>query len=213
MYNTIFFDLDGTLTESGVGITNAVDYALKKFGIENADPAILYKFIGPPLIQSFAKYYGFTEEQGWQAVLYYREYYTEKGMFENRVYEGVEELLKKLRESGRKLVVATAKPEVQARIVLEHFGIAKYFDLIAGAALDETRTKKTEVIAYALEKCGITDVSQVLMIGDREDDMKGAKQNGMTCVGVLYGYGSEEELRGAVAYYIAEKVAEIIKFL
>lgn len=213
MYHTILFDLDGTLTDSGLGITNSVAYALKKYGIENPDPAVLYKFVGPPLMQSFQKYYGFSEEESRQAVQYYREYYTEKGIFENQVYEGVEELLQKIQESGRKLVVATAKPEKFAKIVLEHFDIAKYFDLIAGAAMDETRTKKAEVIAYALEKFGITDLSEVVMVGDREDDVKGARQNGLACIGVLYGYGGREELQDAGAAYIAEKAEDILKFL
>lgn len=213
MYQTIFFDLDGTLTDSGQGITNAVAYALKRFGIENPDPATLYKFVGPPLIQSFGKYYGLTEEQGWQGVLYYREYYMDRGIYENRVYDGIEEVLKKIRKAGRRLVVATAKPEEHAKIVLDHFGLTDYFDLVAGAALDETRTKKPEVIAYALEKCGITDRSQVVMVGDRDDDVKGAKQNGIACIGVLYGYGGEEELRGAGAGYLAETPEDILKFL
>lgn len=213
MYHTILFDLDGTLTDSGPGITNSVAYALKKYGIENPDPVVLYKFVGPPLMQSFQKYYGFSEEESRQAVQYYREYYTEKGIFENQVYDGVEELLQKIQKSGRKLVVATAKPEKFAKIVLEHFGLAKYFDLIAGATLGETRTKKAEVIAYALEQGGISDHSKAVMVGDREDDVKGARQNGLACIGVLYGYGSVEELRGAGARYLAETPGDVLKFL
>lgn len=213
MYNTVFFDLDGTLTDSGRGITNSVAYALKKFGVENPEPALLYKFVGPPLIHSFQKFFGFSEEKARLAVAYYREYYTDKGIYENEVYEGVEELLIKIQASGRKLVVATAKPERFAKIVLEHFDLAKYFDLIAGASMDETRSKKAEVITYALEKFGIQENSQVVMVGDREDDVKGAKQNGMDCIGVLYGYGDEEELRDAGADYLAKTPEDVLRFL
>ena len=213
MYHTVLFDLDGTLTDSGHGITNSVSYALKKFGVENPEPAILYKFVGPPLVQSFQRYYGFSEEKARLAVAYYREYYTDKGIYENEVYEGVEELLIKIQASGRKLVLATAKPEKFAKIVLEHFDLAKYFDLIAGASMDEIRSQKSEVIAYALEKFGIQESSQVVMVGDREDDVKGAKQNGIDCIGVLYGYGDKEELSGAGADYLAETPGDVLKFL
>ena len=129
------------------------------------------------------------------------------------MYEGVEELLIKIQASGRKLVLATAKPEKFAKIVLEHFDLAKYFDLIAGASMDETRSQKSEVIAYALEKFGIQESSQVVMVGDREDDVKGAKQNGIDCIGVLYGYGDKEELSGAGADYLAETQGDVLKFL
>lgn len=213
MYKTILFDLDGTLTDSGKGITNSVRYALKKYGIEDPEQATLFKFVGPPLIASFQKYYGFSEEQAREAVVYYREYYTTKGIFENEVYEGVEETLRKLKEAGYRLVLATAKPEKFAKIVIEHFGLEHYFDLIAGAALDETRTNKAEVIAYALESLNITDKISVVMVGDREDDVNGAKRNGLACIGVLYGYGDREELEQAGASYIVEQVEELVSLL
>lgn len=209
MYDVILFDLDGTLTDSGLGITNSVAYSLKKYGIEVADREELYKFIGPPLKESFEKYYGFSAEESKKAVEYYREYYTDKGMFENSVYEGIEELLKEIRKAGKMAVVATSKPEIFARKILEHFGLAKYFSYIVGANMDETRTKKDEVISYVLESCDIPDKSKVLMIGDREHDILGAKRNGLDSLGVLFGFGNREELKKAGADYIAETVKDI----
>ena len=209
MYDVILFDLDGTLTDSGLGITNSVAYALKKYGIEVTDRTELYKFIGPPLRESFEKYYGFSEKEAEKAVEYYREYYVDKGIFENTVYFGIEDLLKEIRDSGKRAIVATSKPQVFAKRILEHFGLADYFEQITGASLDETRTKKDEVIAYVLETCGISDRSRVLMVGDREHDILGAKKNGIDSLGVLFGYGGYAELKEAGASYIAETVKDI----
>ena len=209
MYQTVLFDLDGTLTDPGVGITNSVAYALKKYGIEAADRAELYKFIGPPLHESFETYYGFSQEEAKAAVEAYREYYRGKGIYENFVCDGVEALLRALREAGRELVVATSKPEIFAKQILEHFCLAPYFSYIAGANLDGSRTRKAEVIAYALESCGITDRSQAVMVGDREHDVLGARQVGVDSIGVLYGYGDYEELKRAGATHIVESAADI----
>lgn len=209
MYDVILFDLDGTLTDSGLGITNSVAYSLKKYGIEVADRTELYKFIGPPLKESFEKYYDFSAEESRKAVEYYREYYTDKGMFENKVYEGIEELLKEIRKAGKMAIVATSKPEIFARKILEHFKLAEYFNYIVGANMDETRTKKDEVILYVLKSCDIPDESKVLMIGDREHDILGAKRNGLDSLGVLFGFGNREELKKAGADYIAETVKDI----
>ncbi len=212
-YEWILFDLDGTLTDPGIGITNSVAYALHKYGIEVQDRTRLYKFIGPPLIESFMNYYGFSYEQAQEAVAYYREYYAETGIFENRVYDGIEELLKALTAAGKRICLATSKPEPFAKIILEHFGLARYFEYVAGATVDETRTKKDEVIAYALEQCNISDTTDVVMIGDREYDMLGAKKHGMDSIGVLFGYGSRMELEAAGATYIAESVEDIATFV
>lgn len=210
MYHTILFDLDGTLTDSGPGITNSVAYALRKWDIEEKDMGILRKFVGPPLDTSFAKYYGFSEEQCRQAILYYREYYLTKGIYENRVYDGIEDLLKWLKASGRRVIVATSKPEPSAIHVLEHFGIAPYFDIIAGATMeDRSRVEKSDVIRYALERAGIRDTAGTVMVGDRENDMQGAKDNGLSSIGVLYGYGSREELEEAGALQLAETVEDV----
>ena len=157
MYNVILFDLDGTLTDPGRGITNSVAYALNKFGIEVADKKELYKFIGPPLTDSFEKYYDFSSEDAIAAVEYYREYFKPKGIYENEIYEGIPELLQSLKENGKKVILATSKPEIFAKEILKYFGIDVYFDFVAGATLDKTRTKKGDVIAYALNSIGVTD--------------------------------------------------------
>ncbi len=208
-YDVILFDLDGTLTDPCEGITNSVAYALDKFDIHITDKKELYKFIGPPLMDSFMGFYGFSKEKAGQAKAFYREYFTEKGMLENAVYDGIEELLKSLVSAGKRLGVATSKPEPFALKILEHFGLAHYFEYIAGATLDETRSKKSDVIEYALEQLKIADRSKVLMVGDRNFDILGARACSLDSMGVLFGYGSREELAGAGADYIAETVEDI----
>lgn len=212
MYDTILFDLDGTLTDPGLGITNSVAYALKRYGIEVQDRKSLYSFIGPPLSDSFMKYYGFSEEKAMEAIGVYREYFRDKGLYENEVYEGIRELLEKIKDSGRKIVLATSKPEEFSVRILEHFDLMKYFDVVAGASMDEKRNKKGDVIKYAMEKGGFT-AEKAIMIGDREHDVFGAKENGLPSIGVLYGYGSEDELRSAGADYIAKAVEDIYALL
>ena len=177
MYKYVLFDLDGTLTNPGLGITNSVMYALKKFGIEVEDRAVLYKFIGPPLLESFEKFYGLSKAESELALQYYREYFKPYGLYENEVYEGIREVLERLKEKGKKLLLATSKPEEFAKEILHHFQLEQYFDFVAGATMDEKRVKKGDVIAYALESCGITELTSVLMIGDREHDVIGAKDN------------------------------------
>lgn len=213
VYKICLFDLDGTITDSAPGIVNSVIYALKKFGIEETDREKLLQFIGPPLTESFHRFYGFTEEESWKAVEYYREYYAEKGIFECTVYEGLEDALKKIKESGRKILVATSKPEVYAKRIIEHFGLTKYFDHIAGMELDGGRGTKAQVIEYALETCKIKNRDEVLMIGDREHDVFGAENLGIDCVGVLYGFGSREELEKAGAKYVISRPEDLINIL
>lgn len=212
MYNTVLFDLDGTLTNPGRGITNSVAYALNKFGIETEDKKEFYKFIGPPLLDSFMKYYGFSEEEAETAIAYYREYFRDTGIFENEVYDGIPELLEEIRNSGRKIILATSKPEEFAKRILVHFGLDKYFDFAAGATMDSSRNKKGDVIAYALKESGCSSENAV-MVGDRLHDILGAKENGLDSIGVLFGYGSREELENAGADYIAGTVKDIIKFI
>ncbi len=211
MYDTILFDLDGTLTDPGEGITNSVAYALNKYGIEVADKSELYKFIGPPLKDSFMKYYGFSEAEALKAIEYYRENFRDKGIFENEVYEGVEDMLRKLHSDGKIIVLATSKPEEFAVRILEHFDLKKYFAVIAGASMDSSRSKKGDVIAYALSMCDGISRDKTVMIGDREHDIIGAKENNLKSIGVLYGYGSEEELRKSGADYIVSTPADILK--
>lgn len=209
-YTTVLFDLDGTLTNPGLGITNSVAYALKKYGIDVKDRTELYKFIGPPLLNSFQDYYGFSEEQAVQAVEYYREYYQKTGIYENYVYEGIPELLKELTAEGITLLVATSKPEPFARLIMEHYHLAEYFTYIAGATMDnKTRVKKADVIRYAMQNCEAEDNEKLVMVGDRKHDILGAKEVGIDSIGVLFGYGDREELEQAGATYIAETVEAI----
>jgi len=195
-YDYILFDLDGTLTDPGLGITNSAMYALDKFDIKVADRSLLYHFIGPPLRESFIKHYSFTADQAEKAYDYFGEYYRDKGIYENSVYDGIPRLLQHLKDNGKSLVVATSKPTVYAIQVLDFFDLSNYFVFVAGCELDGTRVKKDEVIAYALKHCKI-DSRRAVMIGDREHDIIGAKKNGVASIGVLYGYGSREELAGA----------------
>lgn len=212
-YDYILFDLDGTLTDPAIGITNSVMYALKKYGIDVSDRSELYKFIGPPLWNSFEEYYGFSKEEAKIAVEYYREYYRDKGIYENLVYDELEDLLKILKDNSKILIVATSKPEVFAKQVLENFDIAKYFTCIAGSNLDGTRVKKGEVIRYAIESCNIIDLSKAIMVGDRKHDIMGAKEVGISSIGVLFGYGSRSELEKAGADFIVDTVADVGKIL
>jgi len=208
-YPYIFFDLDGTLTDPGEGITRSVAWALERFGIHVDDRRTLYPFIGPPLAESFQRFYGFSPDDARAAVDVFREYFVDRGIFENEMYPGIPAMLARLRGAGHKLVIATSKPEGFAARIAEHFGIAEYFDLIAGAAMDETRTHKWEVIAYALERLGHPAPAEVLMVGDREHDVLGAARCGVATLGVLYGYGSREELIRAGAVAVAETVEAV----
>ena len=209
MYDIILFDLDGTLTDPGLGITNSTAYALKRWNIEVEDKASLNCFIGPPLDESLRKYFGFSQEDSKMAVEVYREYYREKGIFENKVYPGVEAMLSRLKRNGKKIILATSKPELFAGKILEHFRIDGWFDFVAGATMDGSRIKKADVIAYALQSCSITQLDRVVMVGDREHDIIGANQIGIDSIGVLYGYGSKEELEAAGATNIVCSVEDI----
>ena len=209
MFQSILFDLDGTLTDAAPGITNSVKYALSKFGIDETDDNKLRKFLGPPLISSFMEFYGFSKEKAQKAVEYYREYFVPHGIFENEVYSGIPKLLQKLKADGKTLIIATSKPETFAVQIAEHFEIDSYFDLIAGSNLDNTRSKKAQVIEYALETLGILDRAHAVMIGDREHDIKGAKKTGLRSIGVLYGYASPGELENAGADFTANSPEEL----
>lgn len=209
MYQYVLFDLDGTLTDPGLGITNSVMVALRKFDINVTDRTQLYPFIGPPLRDSFRTYYGFSDEQCERAVRYYREYFKKSGMYENEVYDGIFELLTRLKASERSLVVATSKPEVFALEILRHFDLYRYFDFVAGATLNDVRNQKAYIIKYALETLNITEKTSAIMIGDRKHDIIGARETGLDSIGVLYGYGTYDELKNAGATYIANTTADI----
>lgn len=212
-YDVVLFDLDGTLTEPFEGITNSVAYALEKFGIRVKDRRELTPFIGPPLVDAFAEYYGFSHADALKAVEYYRENYSVKGIYEASLYDGVPEMLEGCRRAGLTVAVATAKPEEFALKVLEKFGILKYFDLVAGASFDTSRKDKDKVIAYALERLGGADNSRTVMVGDRKHDAEGAAANGIKCIGVTYGYGSREELLSSGAAGLASSPREVLSLI
>lgn len=212
-YETILFDLDGTLTNPGVGITKSVEYALNRYGITVEDRKTLEPFIGPPLIDSFMKYYGFSKEQAVEAVEIYREYFRAKGLYENEVYPGIPELLQALKSAGKTLLIASSKPEEFVLGILEHFDLLQYFDAVGGAAMDETRTKKEEVLEYILKKAKVTDRSRCILVGDRKFDVNGAHETGMDALAVTYGFGSLEELTAAKPEYTAHTPKEIATIL
>jgi len=213
MKKYILFDLDGTISDPKMGITKSVRYSLKSFGIEIDNTDELTPFIGPPLRDSYKKFYGFTDSEAETAVAKYREYFAETGIFENTLYNGIAEMLKALKTLDKTLVIATSKPTVYAVRILEHFNIGEYFKFVSGSELDGTRSKKDEVIAFAMKNCGITSADRAIMVGDREHDIIGAKKSGIDSVGVLYGYGDYAELSGAGATYIAESVEKLLEHL
>ena len=208
-YKTILFDLDGTLTDPFEGITGGVAHALDFYGNKYESRDSLKLFIGPPLREQFMEYCSVDVEKGEEYVAKYREYYAVKGIYENRVYDGIEQMLEILKNAGKKIVLATSKPEKFALIILEHFGLIKYFDFVAGALMSNTRTKKDEVIAYALENIGEYDMSTTIMVGDRLHDVEGAAKFGIDTVGVTFGYGSYDELKNAGAKIIVDTVDEL----
>lgn len=212
-YPYLLFDLDGTLSNSAEGITNAVTYALERMGIEPPPKQDLMHFIGPPLIRTFTRDYDLTQEEGQRAVAFYREYYNVKGVFECEAYEGIERLLKTLQDRGYRMAVATCKPTVTAAKAVNYLGLAPYFEMISGPEFDGTRNEKHEVIAYAMEKLGLEDPDRILMVGDRRDDVLGAARCGIGCAGVLWGFGSEQELLEAGAIKTVKAPDELLDFV
>ncbi|MDX1724521.1 MAG: HAD family hydrolase [Pseudomonas sp.] len=207
-YQNILFDLDGTLTDPREGITRSVQHALAKLGIDEPDLQALEHFIGPPLLQCFMHSYGFDEARAWQAVGHYRERFAEVGLYENRVFEGVTALLELLQAQRRTLYIATSKPRVFAMEIARHFDFARHFTLIYGSELDGTRTDKVELIGHLLEQEGL-DTASTLMIGDRKNDLIGARRNGLDAAAVGYGFGSVEELQAEAPTYHFQTLAEL----
>ena len=227
MFEKILFDLDGTLTDPKTGITKCVQYALNHFGIEE-EADNLTKFIGPPLIDSFMEFYGFSLDKARQAAAKYRERFAPIGKFENEVYEGIPEMLKELKEKGVVLAIASSKPEPFVNDILIHFGLRDYFDVVVGSLMNETRTKKEEVIEEALKRLdisyegslnaekGITlnvPKESVAMVGDRKFDVASARDMGITAVGVSFGYAQKGELEAENPDFIAKTVAELKEYL
>ena len=215
MNQLVLFDLDGTLTESGEGIMKSVQYALRKLGKEAPDWRELRAFVGPPLIGMFMQYAGFDRETAEQGVVYYREYFQEKGIFENALYPGIKEMLESFKKQGLALGIASSKPEPYVLKVTDYFDITKYFDVITGSTMAETRTKKSEVIEEALRRYAPEeDIREnAVMVGDKSHDILGAREAGLRCVGVLYGYGTKEEIEGAEPFAVAGTVEELSEIL
>ena len=210
-YDVILFDLDGTLTDSGPGIMNAAAYAMEHYGLRY-DEALLRRFVGPPLLESFRDFCGFSGEKVIEAVEVFREYYGPTGIFENSVYPGMEAALNRLKAAGRTLAVATTKLDTSAYRVLDYFGLSPYFDVVAGSHADGTFSEKAEVLACVLERLGV-GAADALMVGDRKYDVEGAAENRVACMGVLYGYGSREELLSAGVICLAETPEDIARLI
>jgi phosphoglycolate phosphatase len=219
MYRYLLFDLDGTLTDSAEGIIKCVQYAAKKMGAEYKSAEELRVFVGPPLSESFKVVYGFSEEETRQAIVYYRERFQPIGMYENAVYPGIPELLECMKVHGKINLIASSKPEAFVKTILEHFDIAKYFDVIVGASMDESRNTKEAVIEEALSQLKNTDrygqysPDKCVMIGDRKYDICGAKYFGLRNIGVSYGFAPEGELKEAGADVIVDTVEELTQML
>ncbi|MBO4687475.1 MAG: HAD-IA family hydrolase [Clostridiales bacterium] len=212
-YSYIFFDLDGTLTDSGPGIMNGFAYAVEKMGGQVTDKTSFCRFVGPPLRDSFEKDLGYKGDDTDKAIAFYRDYYfNQGGALENTVYPGIEMLLSELKTAGKTLVVATSKNVRGTTLVLEHFGLNKYFDFVA-TSNDTDRKNKSDVIRYAIESYGITDLGCIVMVGDRENDVSAANEVGIDSIGVLYGYGDLEELTKAGATYIAATPEDVKSFI
>lgn len=211
-YKYIFFDLDGTLTDPQEGIINCVKYALEYYGIYENDYSKLMRFIGPPLVYSFHEYYGFDEEKSLEAVEKYRERFSTVGLFENRVYDGIYDMLQTLTDNGHILVLATSKPKVFADRIMAKYRLRPYFRLICGSELDGTRNDKDEVIEYAINKLECPR-DRTIMVGDRKYDIVGAKQCGIDSCGVRFGYAEEGELEDAGADFIADDISDLLSLL
>lgn len=212
-FDDLLWDLDGTLTASAPGIINCVKYALDFFGINETEEAKLNLFIGPPLTESFMNIYGFSKEKALQALLKYQERYTEKGMYENSLFDGVKETLAALKAKGKHLIVATAKPEMYMTPILKNYGIADYFEFAGGADLKSGRDSKSQVIEYVIKKCSLEEAranGKVLMIGDRSNDIEGAHKNNLPCCACLWGYGSMEEFEKYKADFVIKTPSDLL---
>ncbi len=212
-YEYLFFDLDGTITDSFLSVANSFKYALESYGIKVDDINSLRPVLGPPLRTSFESMFGFSPDEALKAVDKYRERYVNHYIEENRVYEGVPSVLEKLCNAGYKLVLATSKPERFATEIMRHFELDKYFYFITGATMDKSRDTKEKVLQYILEKLNLSDTSDILMVGDRKYDLDGAAQFGIDALGVLYGYGSKEELKAHPHVCIVRTPEELYDFI
>ena len=214
MYKYILFDLDGTLTDPFEGITRSVQYALNAFGVKDEPLEALKRFIGPPLKASFMEFYGFDSDTAVAAVEKYRERFADIGIYENRLFDGIPQMLEKLKKTGHVLAIASSKPTVYVERILQHFHIRQYFDHVMGSELDGRRTDKKEVAQAVLSDLHIEKNSrEAIMVGDRFHDVQGARACGLDCVGVTFGYGGKDELVQAGAAAVVDTVDALYHFL
>ena len=211
-YDALLFDLDGTITDSKEGILNCFRYALEAFDVDGSDEHKMMQVMGPPLKESFMRIYGLTEAQTAIALQRYRERYTDTGIFENRLYDGIVQVLSACQQAGYKIALATSKPEVFSTRIIKYFALEQYFDFVTGASLDESRSTKEAVIAHILQAMHL-EPARALMIGDRKHDLLGAQVCGVDAVGVLYGYGSRAELEAHPHVYLAEDMHALLQYL
>jgi len=213
MYKYILFDLDGTLLNTYKGVSNGVRYTLEYYGLPIPEEKEMRKYLGPPLRDSFSRFAGIPDEKLDEAIAKFREYYFDKGTMQYEFFEDLKPSFAKLREMGCKLAVATSKLEKGAFIILKDAGLIDEFDFICGSTQDESRSTKDQVVAHVIEHFGITDKSEVLMVGDRDNDITGAHKNGIKCCGFLSGFGSLEEMQEYGADYIIRYISEIFEIL
>lgn len=214
LYQYLLFDLDGTLTNPKEGITKSVQYALRHFGIDVADPDVLTPYIGPPLIPSFMEFHGLTQEQAPEALQVYRRRFDSVGLFENEVLDGVPEMLRALKQKCRFMAVASSKPEAYVIKILKHFDLLQYFDEVVGASMDEKLSSKKDIIREALHRMGKAPGDRdILMIGDRMHDVEGAKKCSLDSLGIYTGFAPEGELEDAGATYVFHTIKEMADFL
>lgn len=213
VYQYILFDLDGTIINSAEGIIKCVKYALKSFGIDETDDERIKAFIGPPLVWSFQEFYHFSPEEAKKATEKYRERYRAKGIYEFELYEGIAEVFKTLKEDGKTLALATSKPEVFAKQIMEKVGLSSYLDVITGSEMDGKRDNKEDVLEESFRRLNMPDMKEVIMIGDRKFDIIGAKAWNVDSIGVTYGFAPEGELAEYGATYIVHSPMEILKLV
>ncbi len=212
-YDVIAFDLDGTLTNPERGLVAAFEYALGKMKIDYGERDSLKRFIGPPLYEEWQKVFGISAEKSAEALLVFREFYSVYGWWDNEIYDGIKDMLRALKSSGKRIILATSKPEHFAVKILDLFEISEYFDFIGGAASDKTRDRKCEVLEYSLESIGNPPKESCILVGDRKYDAEGARFVGIDSMGVLWGHGSRGEIESCGFDFIASTPSELLEFL
>ena len=209
VYQHIIFDLDGTLTDSKPGIINSAVYACQKLGIKDPPVEEFDRLIGVPLQDYFRMIFDFSDAEVEKAVIYFREYYGSKGVYENEVYDGIPGLLNKLKKAGKKIYISTAKYEKYAWVVTDHFQFTPLITDMVGADQGGVHATKTELAAKIIQRNKITDLEKTIVIGDKHMDIQAGHQNGIDSIGVTYGFGTSEELVGEKPTYLVDSVAEL----